>query len=171
MTVKKQYCPNCGNEVQANDKFCEHCGAQLTAVSQPSATPQPAPTASATKTKHPLNRKTVLSGAAAGIVIVAILIFLAIPKGLRGNYVYRDWDQNDHITLQLTFKGDTYTYRGQDKSLAEPQSSRSSVEKGHFKVNDRTVTLTSDQGKTSTAVLTKDKQRILYETVYFAKKK
>ena len=27
--MEKRVCPNCGNEIQENDKFCDNCGAQI----------------------------------------------------------------------------------------------------------------------------------------------
>lgn len=38
------YCPYCGSEVRENEKFCQHCGAQLTASAQTVSAPtQPDP--------------------------------------------------------------------------------------------------------------------------------
>ncbi|MBQ6586878.1 MAG: zinc-ribbon domain-containing protein [Coriobacteriales bacterium] len=78
------FCPKCGNQLPDGSAFCGKCGAQL----DPNRTvPQPAmaaPAASTEKAKTPIKLPMIIALAAAGLAIVALLVFV-VPKIFGGS--------------------------------------------------------------------------------------
>lgn len=181
----QKYCPNCGAKVVAGDKFCDHCGTKLTSDTTTEAPAKkvpvtaPAPKAGATliaKLKNQKNPTRLGIAVVVGLVIVAVVIFLLIPKGLSGQYVERDkhtdllGGKTQSVTT-FTFKGKHYTYKYVEKfqDIMGEKTNRTQKEQGTYEVDGQEVHFTSDRNSTSLGTLSKDKQHLTYGGASFAK--
>lgn len=90
--MNKQFCGNCGSEIEPGTSFCPSCGTRVQQEAQPvqQAYPQPVPA------KKPIDKKAVL-GIAGGVAVLALIIVLICvfsgsgPAGdVLKNYRYRD---------------------------------------------------------------------------------
>ena len=69
--MNKQFCGNCGSEIEPGTSFCPSCGTRVQQEAQPvqQAYPQPVPA------KKPIDKKAVL-GIAGGVAVLALIIVL-----------------------------------------------------------------------------------------------
>lgn len=192
MASEKKFCANCGAPITADLKFCPNCGAALTATPASPTTTEKSVMAKVTqsttqqadklakmatkKTGKSIKPQWIMGAVGAGIVVIAVIIFLLIPKGLHGTYTYHDQhkdllDGTVNSTETFTFKGDQYTYKDNEKyqDVMGAKTAHTRHEKGTYKLEDQDVTFTSSQGVKSTATLSKDKSHLNFGGSSFAK--
>ncbi|WEV71016.1 zinc-ribbon domain-containing protein [Lactobacillus sp. ESL0785] len=104
---EKIFCPQCGNQVNANVKFCPHCGANLTKISANLASKEPTSNNSRMQAKQtrqqpvgpkpqPMKKKTKLILIIAAFAVVCLGVFYAWGA----NYYSRN-NQVDQIIVCL----------------------------------------------------------------------
>lgn len=110
--MNKQFCGNCGSEIEPGTSFCPSCGTRVQQEAQPvqQAYPQPVPA------KKPIDKKAVL-GIAGGVAVLALIIVLICvfsgsgPAGdVLKNYRYRDivGNYDGEVTVQQVKVGGDY---------------------------------------------------------------
>ena len=100
------YCPNCGKEIGADDKFCEECGTPIAAESagtQP-ATTAPVAAPSAPPVYYSSDKKwKIIVGILSPLLLIAAA--LAIWFGIQSSSTKADYDtlKSEHSSLQNNY--------------------------------------------------------------------
>ncbi len=171
METTKKFCTNCGAPLKPGQGFCAKCGHKVAEVAQPSSNAsQPAATstksnnepgtvqklkdaaisstnnladAASKKTGKQVKPSWIVGGIGA-IIVLAVVIFMLIPKGLNGSY--------SHTTTFLgTSTTDTWVFKGKDVT------EKGTGNKGTYKVSGDNLEIDLN-GQKMTATLSDDKK-------------
>lgn len=153
----KHYCDQCGAAVTPEQDFCTTCGNKLTgdsslekgkqAVQKFASVAKESSSSFANKARSGQGQKVKpawLAGGIGALVVIAIIIYLLIPKGLSGSYEHK-------TTLFGTTSTDTLTFKG--KQVTEVQNGNT----GTYKISGDTLEMELG-GSKMTAKLSSDKK-------------
>ena len=168
METTKKFCTNCGAPLNPDQGFCAKCG-QKVAGAAPSvaatSSKRPVTTNSGPSTVQKFKDAAInktnnladvaskktgkqikpawLVGGIGAIIVLAIVIFMLIPKGLNGSYSHE-------TTLLGTTTTDTWTFKGKDVT------EEGTGNKGTYKVSGNNLEIDLN-GQKMTATLSDDK--------------
>ena len=152
---EKVFCINCGSEMKDGIEFCGECGTPKNAVAPVNRVAQTAPAVAKTSfLKHFSQKQTLIAAVVAAVVVIGLIIWLAMPKGLSGTYKYSKKTWYEDMSMTMTFDGNHVKLS--TSGMGKDDGSVTST----YKISGDKITFGSDEG---TGKLSNDKKSITFD--------